>query len=166
MPIPDSLVRGRFTRRFRVGLAYDPPVRRQRREYVAGSLKAVLLRNVDPSEIERTYGRQPSDREDRAELIHDRRRLDLQPGVQTFLGSTLQVREVERRSLNADDGEVYYLLIIHQSESWADHLREPYETQDYAVALMMEIEGEVELDLRALLEQRLRQRVEVRLRSR
>ena len=166
VPIPESFTRGRFTRRFRVAVGFDPPVRRQRREYTAGSLKAVLLRNVELEEIERVYGRQPTAREERADLIQGRRRIDLKPGVQTFTGSTLQVREFERRSLDIDDGDIYYLLIIHQSEPWADSLLEPYESQDYAVALMLEVEGEVALDLRTLLEQRLRQRVELRLRAR
>lgn len=165
VPIPEPFVRGRYARRIRVALAFDPPVRRQRREYVAGSMQVVLLRNVEPDEIADTYGRQPSEREERSELIRDRRRIDLQPGVRSFTGGTMQVRDFRCRQLQLDDGDTYYLLVIHQSEPWAGSLREPYEMQDYAVAVVMEAEEEVELDLRALLEQRLRQRIEVRLRG-
>ncbi len=164
VPMPEAFARGRYARRIRVALAFDPPVRRQRREYVAGSIQAVLLRNVDPEEIAEIYGRQPSERDERAELIRDRRRIDLQPGVRSFTGGTIQVRDFRCRQLQVDDGDTYYLLLIHQSEPWAGTLREPYENQDYAVAVVMEAEEEIELDLRALLEQRLRQRIEIRLR--
>lgn len=165
VPIPEPFARGRYARRIRVCLAFDPPVRRQRREYVAGTMRTVLLRNVEPGEIATIYGRQPIEREDRAELIQDRRRVDLQPGVRSFTGGTLQVRDFQCRQLNVDDGDMYYLLVIHQSEPWAGSLRELNEVQDYAVAVVMEAEEEVELDLRTLLEQRLRQRIEIRLRA-
>lgn len=164
VPIPEPLSRGRYLRRFRVALAYDPPVRRQRREYIAGSLKVVMLRNIEVAEISRVYGRQPVLREDRADLITDRRRLELHPGTQTFTGSTLQVREVERRLLQVDDGDLYYLVVIHQAEPWANTLKDPYESQDYAIALAIEIEGQTTLDLRSVLEQRLRAGTRIRQR--
>jgi hypothetical protein len=36
IPIPEAFARGKSTRRITVALAYDPPVRRQRREYLGG----------------------------------------------------------------------------------------------------------------------------------
>lgn len=166
VPIPEPFARGRYARRIRVALAFDPPVRRQRREYAAASMQVVLLRNVDPEEIASIYSRQPKDREERAELVQDRRRLDLRPGVRSFKGGTLHVRDFRCRQLKVDDGDMYYMLIIHQSEPWASTLREPYETQGYAVAVVLEAEEPINVDLRTLLEQRLRQRIELRFRAR
>src|SRR5690606_15022460 len=110
IPVPVPFSTGRSNRRFRVALAYDPPVRRQRREYLAGRVKFDLLRNVPVETIMDVYGTQAEDREP---MINDRRRPSLQPGTNSVGHTTLQVREWAPQLLNPDDPEVYYLAVTH-----------------------------------------------------
>lgn len=156
IPVPPTFTRGRSTRRIAVSLAYDPPVRRQRREYLAGEMSFDLLRNVTPEEIAERYARQG---EERVDLWTDRRRLDLKPGSRRTSNSTLQVRSVLHRQLNPDDGETYYLAIKHRPAPWA-----PGGAQPYAVVVELVDEDNIEVDLYAEVRQQARVRAEIRVR--
>jgi hypothetical protein len=160
IPIPLEWTRGRVTRRIAVALAFDPPVRRQRREYLAGTMKFELLRNVSVDEIRRIYGRQdPAERE---ELIRNRRHLDLTPSATPSGRNTLQVRATKRRELRASDGDTYYIVVTHTRQPWAND----YEEQRYALAVELVDEERADLDLYALVRARLRVPVRVRVRRR
>jgi hypothetical protein len=156
IPVPASFARGRSTRRIAVALAYDPPVRRQRREYLAGEMSFDLLRNVTPEEIAERYAHQG---EERVDLWDDRRRLNLKPGSRRTSNSTLQVRSVAHRQLNPDDGETYYLAVKHRPAPWA-----PGGTQPYAVAVELVDEDNTEVDLYAEVQQQARVRAQIRVR--
>ncbi|WP_311836259.1 S8 family serine peptidase [Cellulomonas fimi] len=80
LPVPEEFRRGsRRDRVISVALAFDPPVRRQRREYLAGTIKFDVYRDIDPDELAAILQRQDPD--DPSDIIGDRRRLNLQPGV-------------------------------------------------------------------------------------
>lgn len=52
IPVPDLFRLGSGAERsITVTLAFDPPVRRQRREYIAASMQVDLYRNMDPDEL-------------------------------------------------------------------------------------------------------------------
>lgn len=155
IPIPDEFARGRSQRRISVALAFDPPVRRQRREYLAAEMSFDLLRNVDPSAIAERYERQGKDR---VELWEDRHRLDLKPGSTRTGKGTLQVRRVFPKMLRVDDGDTYYLAVKHKPAAWAAE-----ETQDYAVVVEIVDEERQQLDLYAEVQQRVRVRERVRV---
>ena len=157
VPVPPSLVRGRAARRIAVSLAFDPPVRRQRREYLAGTMRFDLLRNVSPEEVRERYERQ---RPQRVDLHIDRRRLGLKPGTRHVENSTLQVRWVNPRLLNADDGDAYYLAVTHQAAPWA----EPGD-QRYALAVELAEEERENVDLYAEVQQQVRIPARVRVRA-
>lgn len=157
IPIPPGFTRGRSSRRISVALAFDPPVRRQRREYLAAEMSFDLLRNVAPEEIAERYARQG---EDRVELWTDRRRLNLKPGSTHTSNSTLQVRRVLLRQLDPDDGDVYYVAVKHRPASWATGGQ-----QSYALAVEIVDEDRPELDLYAEVQQRVRLPARVRLRQ-
>lgn len=163
IPVPVPFATGRSSRRFRVALAYDPPVRRQRREYLAGRMKFDLLRNVPVDSIFEVYGAQEEDREP---MITDRRRASLRPGTNWVGHTTLQVREWRRQALDPDDPDVYHLVVTHTRQPWAATLAEPYETQRYAVCVELFDEGRVDLDLHAMIEQLVEIRPEVRIQTR
>lgn len=146
VPIPPSFTRGRSSRRISVALAFDPPVRRQRREYLAGEMSFDLLRNVTPEEITERYERQG---EERVDLWTDRRRLDLKPGATRTANSTLQVRTVFRRQLDPDDGDIYYLAVKHRPAAWASGGQ-----QSYAVVVEIVDEARQDVDLYAEVLQR------------
>jgi hypothetical protein len=161
IPLPESFARGQWQRRVRVALAFDPPVRRERREYVAATLRADLVRNTDPAELQAIYEAQDPD--DKLDLFTDRRRVDLVPGSQAMSASTLQVRTWSPKRLDIDDGDTYYLVITHRRQTWARTLTS-YDTERYAVAVELDAEGQSSLDLFALLEQRVQPELRARLR--
>lgn len=156
VPIPPGFTRGRSARRISVALAFDPPVRRQRREYLAGEMSFDLLRNVSPQEIAERYERQGDERVD---LFSDRRRLNLKPGATRTSNSTLQVRRVFHKQLDPDDGDVYYLAVKHRPVPWASGGQ-----QSYAVVVEIVDEEREELDLYAEVQQRVRLPARVRIR--
>jgi len=157
VPIPPSFTRGRSARRISVALAFDPPVRRQRREYLAAEMSFDLLRNVTPEQIAERYARQGADRVD---LWTDRRRLDLKPGSTRTANSTLQLRRTFRKQLDPDDGDVYYLAVKHRPAAWASGGQ-----QSYAVVVEIVDEDRQDIDLYAEAQQRVRLPARVRLRQ-
>lgn len=156
VPIPPGFTRGRSARRISVALAFDPPVRRQRREYLAGEMTFDLLRNVTPEQIAERYERQG---EDRVDLWTDRRRLDLKPGSTRTANSALQLRRIFRKQLDPDDGDVYYLAVKHRPAAWASGGQ-----QSYAVVVEIVDEERQDIDLYAEVQQQVRLPARVRLR--
>lgn len=168
VPIPEAFARGRSDRSISIALAYDPPVRRQRREYLAGRIKLDLFRNVQRDDLRDLMGRQDPD--DRLALPADRRRIQqqLRPTGTVTLGSTLQVRRWSApaaNSLNPDDGDTYHLVLTHVREAWADRLPEDYLTQRYAIAVELWDRDRADIDLYTLVQDRVEVPARVRLRT-
>ena len=84
--IPDEFARGGSWRTITVALAFDPEVRRTRREYLAGRMSFDLVRNISVDEIKATWIKQPTDKELRIDLPNGRHRPDLTPGMQDSPG--------------------------------------------------------------------------------
>ena len=84
IPIPELFAQGRSaTRIVQVALAFDPPVRRQRREYLAGAMQLDLYRAIDIDDLADIVSRQDPD--DPNPPIRDRRRVRvLKPGPDSF----------------------------------------------------------------------------------
>lgn len=165
LPIPEDFARGKSDRRITVALAYDPPVRRQRREYLAGRVELDLFRNIEPDDLREVLGRQNPN--GRVDLPNDRRRVKPQPGATLVSGSTLVVRRWAPRwatSMNPDDGDTYYVALRHLKAPWADRLPEEYGSQRYALAVELWDRARVTLDLYNLVQ--LQVRVPARLRVR
>lgn len=156
--IPEEFARGGSWRTITVALAFDPEVRRTRREYLAGRMSFDLVRNMSVEEIETIWAKQPEDREQRLKLPTGWRRPRLEPGTRASEDSTLQVRRLRARRLQPDDGDTYYVVVRHTSSAWVDGGE-----QRYALVVALEDEGRVDLDLFAMLSARLP--VRVRLRS-
>ena len=138
IPIPEAFAIGRSGRSISIALAYDPPVRRQRREYLGGRIKMDLFRNVGVDDLRELMGKQEPD--DRLDIPSDRRRVQqrLRPTSTIAQGSTLQVRRWNApaaTSLNPDDGDTYHLVLTHVLETWAARLSEEYTHQRYAIAV-------------------------------
>lgn len=161
LPVPAEFVAGRSaSRRLRVSLAFDPPVRRQRRDYLAASMQVDLYRAVDIAELARVVAAQVAD--DSSPPIEDRRHVTrLEPGVDSSRNATLQVRVWEPQRLNIDDGDTYYLVVRHTVATWA---RGWWERQRYALAVTLEDEGRLGLDLYAAVTQQVTVRSRARVR--
>jgi hypothetical protein len=155
--IPEEFARGGSSRSVTVSLAFDPEVRRTRREYLAGRMSFDLVRNMSIDDIRAIWVRQPDDRALRLDLPNDRRRPKLEPGLQDSQDSTLQVRTLRRNRLDPDDGDTYYVVVRHTSSAWVEGGE-----QRYALVVALEDEERVDLDLYATLAARLPVRLRVR----
>ncbi|MCF6506114.1 S8 family peptidase [Blastococcus sp. MG754426] len=164
LPIPEPFASGKsHSRRIRVALAFDPPVRRQRREYLAGTMQMDLYRAIDIEELAELVAKQDPD--DPTPPISDRRRVkDLGPGVDSVRSSTLQVRSWAPKLLKVDDGDNYYLVVTHRTQTWS-RTDDAAVRQRYALAATLEDRGRVGLDLYALVTQQVRVPARVRLRT-
>lgn len=134
-PVPREFTIGAGQRFIAVALAYDPPVRWQRRDYIAGLMDLALFRNVDPEQL----ADQLADR-DAGDPPDNRRRIrgELRPTQTLTAGSTLVVRRWtvdSARALDPDDGDMYCASITHRARSWATGLAETPSKQRYAIAV-------------------------------
>ena len=162
LPMPRPFSEGHSVSRvIKVALAFDPPVRRQRREYIAASMQVDLYRAVDLDDLVKIMERQSKD--DARPPIDDRRRVDMQPGVNSQKSATLLVRTWAPRRMNLDDGDTYYLVVVHRAQTWARE-RVDYQEQRYAIAAVLEDEGRIGIDLHALVRQQVRVPARVRIR--
>ena len=157
LPIPQAFHRVRAARSIRIALAFDPPVRRTRREYLAGAMRFDLLRASTLEEVAEWYQRQDPDQP--LQLPAGRRRPALEPGTNTTANSTLMVRGMRRQLFGEDDGDTYFIAVTHQSRPWAS-----LGDQSYALAVALEEEERADVDLYVDLQQRVRPRVRVRAR--
>lgn len=167
VPIPELFRRGRGTARtVTVGLAFDPPVRRQRREYLAATMSLDLYRNIDPEELAAVLKRQ--DPEDAQDTITGRSRPTLVPSSRSFSSSTLHIRRWRVTKSFIDDEDTFYLAVTHRAAAWAP---DDYTAQTYALAVELEDRQLQEADLHQLLalqlqeREREREHAELRLRQ-
>jgi hypothetical protein len=168
IPMPRRFLEGYTPRTIRIALAYDPPVRRQRREYIAGSMAFDLVRGTSVTDLEQRYQRQPTRRESETSGIP---RLDLPSGrplliprTAQFYNNTLICRSFSTSTDWDEDVLDYFVVVVHQRSSWSPAQKSSYTEQRYALAIEMYDEARIELDLYALVRARLRAQARVRTR--
>lgn len=168
LPIPAEFATGRLGQRFTVALAFDPPVRRSRRSYVAGAMDFDFVRNVGLDTVMSTYVRQPT----RVQIAADpdliarrlpggRLRPTMEPGVTAVASNTLIRRRMSSGGWDPDD-EGHYLVVTHTPSPWAKDAKDMPGEQSYAVAVELAVREDVSIDLRALVQARLRARARAR----
>ena len=163
LPVPEVFRRGSGGERtLTVALAYDPPVRRQRREYLASSMKLNIYRDIDPDELAEILVKQDPD--DSQDLITDRRRLKMTPGSNSFTNSTLQLQRWTATRSFTDDDETFFVVVTHKAQTWA-RSHPDYQTQSYALTVTLEDQHLVRADLHQLLTQQVRVPARLRVRS-
>jgi Subtilase family len=159
VPIPEVFARERSWRRITLALAFDPSVRRTRREYRATSMSVEIVHAMSLEEVQATWRRQPTGSGQRVGLPAESRRPKLKPGIQECGDSTLQVRSWRTDRLDVDDGDTYYAVVAHAPSRWLK------EAQRYALVVTLEDEEREEIDLYAAVQPRARARSRVRLRG-
>jgi hypothetical protein len=161
--VPELFRRGSGGQRIiTVAAAFDPPVRRQRREYLAASLKIDIYRDIDPDELAEILKKQnPDDPNDR---VQGRRRLNLLPGSNSFSNSTVHVRQWTATNSFVNDDETFHLVLTHSAQTWARD-DDAYTSQTYAVAVCLEDQSLVQASLYQLLTQQVRVPARVRVRA-
>ena len=159
IPVPEEFAIGKSDRTITIALAYDPPTRRFRREYLASRMRVDLYRAIDLDELSAIVKKQSPDG-DKLSLPSDRRRVQrLKPSSEAVLNSTLQVRRWHASaatSLDPDDGETYYLVVTHISQPWAERAEPGYDRQRYALAVELEDRGRQQINILERVRARLR----------
>ncbi|VVJ23870.1 Uncharacterised protein [Amycolatopsis camponoti] len=165
VPVPYEFAEGASKRLFRVALAFDPPVRRSRREYIAGTMSVELVRGLDEAEVGRHYRLQPSVSQvnadptvTRLDLPKGRLRPQLAPPPSRVASNTLIRRDFDHKAWDSDD-EHYFLVVSHDLSPWTDRQKKQYPTQRYALAVHIADEDRANLDLHNLIRVQLRTRL-------
>lgn len=148
VPIPREF-QSKGRRAIRVSLAFDPPVRRTRAEYIGTKMNFRLLRGCPPREVFEHYRARGSN-EGEPPGIASRYQCDMQPGPKSRDGLTLQTATKNFVQETAAYGDEYY-LVVRCAGGWA---AEQEISQRFAV--VVELEHEPAVQLHARLRQRIR----------
>lgn len=110
VPIPEEFRQTKGRRTIRVALAFDPPVRHTRLEYLGVRMSFYLLRGLSPEHIFEQYRA----REDRSKPpgIKQSAICPMLPGIEARQSSTLQVGTFTQK-MNTDAwGDTYYVAVF------------------------------------------------------
>ena len=167
VPSPTEFRSATGRKRVIVTLAYDPPVRRRRIEYLGVRMGYSLIRGKSLDEIvqayrqlsqqERVSARQSGDGIQGA--FQSPFKCPLEPGPRTLQSSTLQRSEWAFTREAADYGESWY-LVVQSQRTWAP---ESFTEQRFAVTVTLQAD---EPDLFNLIQNRIRVRQQQRARTR
>jgi len=160
--LPDIFRNTKGKRNISVTLAFDPPTRHTRKDYLGFTMKFYLIRGKNFEQVKSIFRKsKPSDEKIKG-ISGTRFECKLQPGHQIREKGTLQ-KGVFPIGNNPDEeyGDTYY-LIVQCAKNWTDE-----EKQRYAVVVVMEHKG---LEARAVetitLYQAIQERIEERERIR
>jgi len=163
VPVPEEFRRASGSKKIIVSLAFDPPVRRRRAEYLGVKMDTCLIRGRSLEQVIEGYRAVSAEerdaaREGRQEITRAFQspfRCQLDPGPTSLSSSTLQRSEWTFHRESQDYGNSWY-LVVRARRTWApDTITE----QDFAVAVSMEANEPQLYNL-------IRQRIDVRLRAR
>ena len=159
VPIPQEFMDAEGRKTITVSLAYDPPVRRRRQEYLGVHMNFELIRGKTVSEIVSAYRAiGPNDNAD--EAIRAPYKLTWKPSPQPRAGGYMRKKSTLQKGVHVftrprDYGDTYY-LVVRAERKWAPI---EIENQDYAVAVTLKAE---EPRLFNLVEARVQQRIRAR----
>lgn len=132
VPIPDVFASTPGQRFITVTLAYDPPSRHTRVDYLGTSMDFQLIREMDLHSLFQACSPKPPPPATPT-IIPDRAKCSMFPSLQARQGSTLQ-RAVHRMVRNPDHGDTYY-VVVRNYETWAGPEFYP---QRYALVVTLE----------------------------
>ena len=159
VPIPEELINLRGTRRISVTLAYDPPVRHTRFDYLGVRMSFRLIRGRTVQEIAEAFRRRAVDEEAVDRLTSTKYDCPMEPPPTVREGGTLQKAILTmRRAPRPEYGDTYH-VVVRCVKRWAG---EEFSPQRYAVVVV--IEHSADVDLYSRIQARVRQRARVRAR--
>lgn len=158
IPIPREIYDVVGKRKISVSLAFDPPVRHSRLDYLGTTMSFRLIRGKSADEVSRAFRERVG--EDDLERFDGRYDCKMQPIPTEREGGTLQkgIFTIKRRT--EDYGDTYFLVVRCQKE-WATEDLFP---QRYAIVTT--IEHEASVNLYASIQQRVQVKPKVRLKRR
>ncbi len=167
VPVPHEFRRAPGKKRVCVSLAFDPPVRRRRAQYLGVEMSYQLIRGKSVDEIVDAYRAMTAAEQDAVRrrgirmprALQAPYRCDLKPGPQALKTSTLQRSDWTFQREHNDYGESWYVL-VRASRNWAPA---DVTSQDFGIAVCLEAE---EPRLYSLVRQRVQVRIQQRARLR
>lgn len=133
VPMPVEFKRAKGKKRITVALAFDPPVRRRRLDYLGVRMDFMLIRGKTPDEIAEAYAKVNHDDPDGAFGSPFRVKID-PPQSKGPAKGTLQRGEFSFSREHTNYGDMFY-LVIRVSRRWAPS---EIEEQSFAVAVSLE----------------------------
>lgn len=147
IPIPPEFQTG-GKRSIRVSLAYDPPVRRTRAEYLGTKMDFRLIRGCPPQHISDHFRSHVGEDTEHPEMA-GKYDCDLKPNKTQRKGNTLQTGSITFSKDTLDYGNEYH-LVVRCMEGWAkDELHQKF-------AVVVELEHQAGIQLYARLQARAR----------
>lgn len=145
VPIPTDFQTARGSRHIKVSLAFDPPVRNSRKEYLGIKMGYHLVRGKSAEEVFERFRRWEAEEKKEAggeAYTFDNKFLcDLTPNMTMRERGTLQVGAYARKRDMSGYGNNYYLVVRCEGK-WASRL---VEEQTFAIAVELWHEALVEL---------------------
>ncbi|NIA09665.1 MAG: S8 family serine peptidase [Nitrospiraceae bacterium] len=159
IPVPEEFYRGPGTGTLLITLAFDPPTRMTRKQYIGATMEFHLFKGVDTEQIIQKYVEVESsdiEEEDIPPSLKENE-LDLIPGVNLTKRGTIQKRLwVPKRTTEPIDDSLKLVVVCH--DKWLND--EAYK-QKYAVVVTVRHRGMVELYNR--IKEQVRTRLKVRV---
>lgn len=156
VPIPESFLQAAGTRTIIVALAFDPPVRGRRMDYLGVEMNMYLIRGKSLEEVYNAY-RKTEPGEDAEEAFESPYKVSLKPVAQSRKKSTLQCATFTMKHTPRKDYGNEYWLVVRAENKWAPP---EIEQQNYAVAVTLVADAP---DLYVQVRQRVRTRVRLQL---
>lgn len=139
-------------RHIRITLAYDPPTRHTRNDYLGVNMNFKLMRNMSLDDVIDFFRERSSSEETVGKLSRSINDVKLQPGPSVRNKSTLQSATFAPKAAMEDYGDPYY-LVVRCENKWAKDL---IAEQNYAVVVEMKHESFTQLH------EKTRERVHIR----
>src|SRR5579862_494674 len=142
IPIPHSFFEVRQSRRIEVSLAFDPPVRHSRFDYLGATMSFRVFRGKRLNEVVEACQHYARNEDPPDGLASTKWDCKMKPTPTIREGGTLQKATITmRRSPGAEWGDTYY-LVIRCEKKWA---RPEHAPQRYAVVVVMEQDADVNI---------------------
>jgi len=140
LPITSEFQSESGLREIRVSLAFDPPVRRSRKDYPGVQMQFDLIRGTALQEVYDAYRALDKD-EDKPESLLGRNRCAFVPSINLRKPGTLQTGTFTMRQDISSYGDTYF-LVVRCLGRWAASL---IEAQPYSIAVMLRHSASIRL---------------------
>ena len=160
VPIPDEFIDEKGARHITVVLAYDPPVRHTRIDYLGVKMSFRLIRGKSLDEIAAAFRQQSPKEQSVDRLTSTRYDCSMEPKPKVREAGTLQKATFTMRMKPSTDYGDTYHVVVRCEKKWA---RDEHAPQRYAVVVVVEHSADVNLysQIQSRLRQRARQRARV-----
>lgn len=140
LPIPNEFQSTKGTRLIRVSLAYDPPVRRTRKDYAGIGMQFDLIRDATLDEVFDAYRHIKND-EETPKQLQDSKKIKFLPSINLRKPCSLQCGTFIRKKDMSQYGNTYY-LVVRCIAKWAE---KDVKAQPFSVSVMMQHEATIRL---------------------